>query len=352
MTKSHPLERGRDRRWLLVSPACSRRLADERRPTPAARPPSVAATTRRPEGAEEGEFFVQADYDRQLALRDVEPEGPADKPWEQALEPEDGRHRQVHEGRRRTTSASPTPRSTTRGGRSASRPCRPRSRLHHGDRGVPGRSTPRARTTSRSPTSRPAGTGLRRADRLAEHHRDADPRRRGGVRERLPVIVFDRGVNTDCPVTFINPIGGYAFGADGAEFLVEKVKPGGKVLALRILPGVDVLETRWSRPPGDLRRQRAGRRRRRVHRRRRRQDQDDRQPTTSSATARSTASGWTPARPRSRPSRRSRTPASTSRRSSARTSRTSCSKWDEDGLTAIAPDLPDLPVAHADHRRR
>ena len=29
---------------------------------------------------------------------------------------------------------------------------------------------------------------------------------------------------------------------------MEKVKPGGKILALRILPGVDVLETRWSAP--------------------------------------------------------------------------------------------------------
>jgi ribose transport system substrate-binding protein len=64
--------------------------------------------------------------------------------------------------------------------------------------------------------------------------------------EQLPVIVFDRGVNTDCPVTFIHPIGGYAFGADAAEFLVENVEPGGNILALRILPGVDVLETRWS----------------------------------------------------------------------------------------------------------
>jgi ribose transport system substrate-binding protein len=60
------------------------------------------------------------------------------------------------------------------------------------------------------------------------------------------VVVFDRGVNTDCPVTFIHPIGGYAFGADAAEFLVDNVEPGGNVLALRILPGVDVLETRWS----------------------------------------------------------------------------------------------------------
>jgi ribose transport system substrate-binding protein len=62
----------------------------------------------------------------------------------------------------------------------------------------------------------------------------------------IPIIVFDRGVDTDCPVTFIHPIGGYAFGADGAEFLAENVDSGGKILALRILPGVDVLETRWS----------------------------------------------------------------------------------------------------------
>ena len=62
----------------------------------------------------------------------------------------------------------------------------------------------------------------------------------------IPVIVFDRGVDTDCPVTFIKPIGGYAFGADAAEFLVDNVDSGGKILALRILPGVDVLETRWS----------------------------------------------------------------------------------------------------------
>ncbi|MET3926312.1 substrate-binding domain-containing protein [Devosia sp. 2618] len=62
----------------------------------------------------------------------------------------------------------------------------------------------------------------------------------------LPVIVFDRGVNTDCPVTFIHPVGGYGFGIQGAEFIAENVKPGGNVLMLRILPGVDVLETRYS----------------------------------------------------------------------------------------------------------
>jgi ribose transport system substrate-binding protein len=61
----------------------------------------------------------------------------------------------------------------------------------------------------------------------------------------VPIIDFDRGVTTDCPVTFIHPIGGYAFGADGAEFIAANVPSGGKVIALRILPGVDVLETRW-----------------------------------------------------------------------------------------------------------
>jgi ribose transport system substrate-binding protein len=61
----------------------------------------------------------------------------------------------------------------------------------------------------------------------------------------VPVIVFDRGVNTDCQVTFIKSIGGFAYGADGAEFLAANVEEGGNIVSIRILPGVDVLETRW-----------------------------------------------------------------------------------------------------------
>ena len=63
--------------------------------------------------------------------------------------------------------------------------------------------------------------------------------------EVLPVVVFDRGVLTDCPVTFLKTIGGYKFGYDGAKFIVDNLPNGGDVLALRILPGVDVLEQRW-----------------------------------------------------------------------------------------------------------
>ncbi|MCP2369832.1 ribose transport system substrate-binding protein [Agromyces terreus] len=61
-----------------------------------------------------------------------------------------------------------------------------------------------------------------------------------------PVVVFDRGVQTDCPVTFIHPIGGFAWGIDTAEFLIGELEEGDKVVALRILPGVDVLEQRWA----------------------------------------------------------------------------------------------------------
>lgn len=64
--------------------------------------------------------------------------------------------------------------------------------------------------------------------------------------EALPVIVFDRGVNTDCPVTFIKPIGGYGFGIQAGQFIAENAPEGSDVLMLRILPGVDVLETRYS----------------------------------------------------------------------------------------------------------
>src|SRR5256714_11174977 len=62
----------------------------------------------------------------------------------------------------------------------------------------------------------------------------------------VPVVVFDRGVTTNCPVSFVHPVGGYAFGATAAEFIAQRMKKGGNVLALRILPGVDVLENRWS----------------------------------------------------------------------------------------------------------
>ncbi|MCX6056175.1 MAG: ABC transporter substrate-binding protein [Chloroflexi bacterium] len=61
----------------------------------------------------------------------------------------------------------------------------------------------------------------------------------------MPVVQFDRFAQTDCPVVSERPIGGYAFGISGAQFIVDNLPQGGNVLAFRILPGVDVLEQRW-----------------------------------------------------------------------------------------------------------
>jgi len=63
--------------------------------------------------------------------------------------------------------------------------------------------------------------------------------------EVMPVVQFDRYAQTDCPVVSERPIGGYAFGISGAQFIVDNMPDGGNVLAFRILPGVDVLEQRW-----------------------------------------------------------------------------------------------------------
>ena len=85
--------------------------------------------------------------------------------------------------------------------------------------------------------------------------------------EQLPVVVFDRGVFTDCPVSFVRPIGGYAFGHLGAQFIVDNLPDGGNVLAFRILPGVDVLEKPLGRGQSRFREQPADHRDRcRVHR--------------------------------------------------------------------------------------
>jgi len=63
--------------------------------------------------------------------------------------------------------------------------------------------------------------------------------------EAMPVVMFDRYVLSDCPVVSERPIGGYAFGISGAQFIVDNLPEGGNVMAFRILPGVDVLEQRW-----------------------------------------------------------------------------------------------------------
>lgn len=189
-------------------------------------------------------FFVQEDFERQLAQRDIPAEGPEDQPWIQAIEPE----------------YADTAEYATE----------PGWKVCFSNAGVnnPWRAT--GWTTMQEEVKlHPEIAEFTAVDAEGDDNKQisdiSDLLGQGcdalivspnttaaltpAVEEacgQVPVIVFDRGVNTDCPVTFIHPIGGYAFGADAAEFLVGEVPEGGNVLALRILPGVDVLETRWA----------------------------------------------------------------------------------------------------------
>jgi ribose transport system substrate-binding protein len=271
---------------------------------------------------EQSEFFVQADYEKQLAQREIAPEGPEDKPWEQAIEPE-----MVDTSEFKAKKAS------------GWNLCFSNAAVDNPWRQV-GWTTMQEEVKLHKEIANFRAVDAEAKDdkqisdieELAGGNCDAlivSPNTTATLTpaveaacEKVPVIVFDRGVNTDCPVTFVHPIGGYAFGADGAEFLIDNVDAGGKILALRILPGVDVLETRWSAAKVKFDES----------------DLDvvgveftdgDAAKTKSivsdypSARASSPASGWTRARPRSPPWRRSRTTARRSRRSWARIRTTS-----------------------------
>ncbi len=196
----------------------------------------------------DGEWFVRADFDRQLAQRDKAPEGPADQPWLQAIEPE-----MVD-----TAEYKQDGKTLCFSNASVSNPWR-----------VTGFITMRQQVD----VLKQAGeiSEFRVSDAADDDNQQISdiqafvdagdcnaiiispsttatltPAVEAACESGVPVIVFDRGVNTDCMVTFIHPIGGYAYGADAAEFLVDELEPGSKVLALRILPGVDVLEHRWA----------------------------------------------------------------------------------------------------------
>lgn len=198
--------------------------------------------------AASSDFFVQADYERQLAQRDVEPEGDAATPWLQAIEPE-----MVDTSEFAAEGAQDLCFSNA----SISNPWR-----------VTGWITMQQQVEVYQESGdigefRVADAADDDNQQISDIQSFIDSGDCGAIivspsttatltpiveaacESGVPVIVFDRGVNTDCMVTFIHPIGGYAYGADGAEFLVDNLEPGSNVLALRILPGVDVLEHRW-----------------------------------------------------------------------------------------------------------
>jgi ribose transport system substrate-binding protein len=216
-------------------------------PAAAAPAPTTAPAAAGASGTgQQSQFFVQADFDRQLAQRKVAPEGAAETPWLQAIQP-------TYVDTTKYKKAGPW------------QIC-----FSNADVGNPWRVV--GWTTMQAEVAL-QGDKIKQFTYVDATGKDekqisdvADLTTKGcdavivapnttaaltpaieqACATGIPVIIFDRGVTTDCPVTFIHPIGGYAYGADAAEFLVSTVKKGGNVLALRILPGVDVLETRWS----------------------------------------------------------------------------------------------------------
>ncbi|WP_454043298.1 substrate-binding domain-containing protein [Cellulosimicrobium sp. Marseille-Q8652] len=223
--------------------------------TPTDTPEGGETSAEETEGGEENggadsEWFVQADYDRQLAQRDIDPEGPADEPWLQAIEPEYVDTAEfASEGGDKTLCFSNA---------SVSNPWRVTGFITMQqqvqvleEEGVIGefRVSDAADDDNKQISDIQAFVAAGDCDAIIispSTTATLTPAVEAACESGKPVIVFDRGVETDCMVTFIHPIGGYAYGADGAEFLVDNLDEGSTVLALRILPGVDVLENRWA----------------------------------------------------------------------------------------------------------
>jgi ribose transport system substrate-binding protein len=194
----------------------------------------------------QSKFFVQADYDNEIALLDATPTGPADKPWEQALEP-----KLVSTAKFK----KPGPHTICFSNAAVNNPWRQvgfkTMQAEVEAQGSKIKQFVHADAEGKDPKQIAdindlLGKGCDALIVSPNTTATLTPAVEAACKKGLPVIVFDRGVTTDCPVTFINPIGGYGFGHVGADFITQKMKKGGNVLALRILPGVDVLENRWA----------------------------------------------------------------------------------------------------------
>jgi ribose transport system substrate-binding protein len=196
------------------------------------------------------EWFDEEEFERQLAQRDIEPEGPEDEPWLQAIDPEF-----VDTSEFETDAEEPT---VCFSNASISNPWRVTGHLTMmeqvevlQDEGEIGEFLESDAEDDDDQQISDIQAFIESGDCDAmiispSTTATLTPAVEEACDSGIPVVVFDRGVNTDCMVTFIHPIGGYAYGADAAEFLVDNLEPGSNVLALRILPGVDVLEHRWA----------------------------------------------------------------------------------------------------------
>ncbi|NUT51137.1 MAG: substrate-binding domain-containing protein [Saccharothrix sp.] len=236
-----------DRKWLAVALAGALAMAGCSSDLPAAGP---GATTTSDRASAESEFFDRAAYERQLELRTATPVGfdgdGGGRPWEQMLDPtmvDTTRYAKPGGGHHLCFSNASVDNPWRQVG---FKTMREEVKLHPEITEFTVLDAEAKDDKQISDIQSFAGRGCSALVVSPNTTATLTPAVEAACATGVPVIVFDRGVNSDCPVTFIHPIGGYAFGADGAEFLKEEVKAGGKVLALRILPGVDVLEQRWA----------------------------------------------------------------------------------------------------------
>ena len=189
-------------------------------------------------------FFVQEDFERALELAETEPEGPADQPWLQQLDPQ----------------MKDTAQFAVDG---PGEVCFSNISVGNGWRA-------QGAATAQAAAQEMDGITLNYVDAEGDDNKqvsDIQSLVNGGTCDvlvvapftadaltpavqlacdaGLPVVVLATPVNTDCRTTYVSSIGGYLFGYQGAQGVVDAVEPGAQVLALRILPGVAELEWRW-----------------------------------------------------------------------------------------------------------
>ncbi len=194
---------------------------------------------------EENPFLAMGDMERQLAQLEMEPVGPEGKPWEQMLEPIEMVDTSMYakEGPWRVCFSNASIANSWRVVGNAVMQYEVTQHPEIGEFIVTD-----AQEKPEKQISDIEDLLTRNCDILIVSPATTEaltPAVEKAAATGIPVVVFDRGVNTTDYTTFIHPIGGFAFGAVGARWLAEELGGEGNVLALRVLPGVDVLETRW-----------------------------------------------------------------------------------------------------------
>jgi ribose transport system substrate-binding protein len=198
---------------------------------------------------EQSRFFTQEGFDQQMQWADMQPEGPDGKPWEQYIDADMVDTSEYASDKTGGWNLCFSNAAIDNPWRQVGWKTMQAEVALHGDEIADFRALDAEASDNRQISDIQSFINARECDALIVSPNTTatlTPVVEKACEADIPVIVFDRGVTTDCPVTFIHPIGGYKFGADAANFLVDEVPEGGKVLALRILPGVDVLETRWA----------------------------------------------------------------------------------------------------------